>query len=171
MTRRPAPLPSLLGLLAALAGCAGSGSYPSLAQRPIEKTLGEPREEPPAPAPPADDPAVAARAAEFLAQARQGMNAFEAALRPADAAARRAGAPGSDSWIEAQQAISRAQAAASGTGRALADLDRYAVDAGQAKALSPNDLAALKGATDAIQALADRQRREVERLQGMLRTR
>src|SRR6202012_5013594 len=109
-TGMPRPLflfPPLLAL-AALAGCGGtSGHYPSLAPRPIEKTLGEPGV-PPAAAPIADDPEVASRISAFLGQAQAGDRAFHDDLPAAEEAVRKAGTPGSDAWIQAEQALSRA---------------------------------------------------------------
>jgi hypothetical protein len=163
------PLAALAGLAAWLAGCAAPGPYPSLAPRPIEKALGEPAV-PPAVAPLPDDPAVAARVAAFLDEARAGDAEFRAALPAASAAVRRAGAVGSDRWIEAQQAVSRAQTAEMRTTRALADLDRFGVDQANAKTLSPGDLARLQAATAEVQRLADAQREEIGRLQAALRT-
>ncbi|HEX8192828.1 MAG TPA: hypothetical protein VF552_07995 [Allosphingosinicella sp.] len=112
---------------ALLAGCAPEGEFPSLALRPIEAE--DPREEP-VRTPPvvASDPALRARAAELLGQARSGETAFGSAYGRAAAAARAAGAPGSESWVVAQEAISRVEAARAATTRALADLDRLSTE-------------------------------------------
>jgi hypothetical protein len=171
---RPSPLPFLLiaavaGLGAALAGCAAPGPYPSLAPRPIEKALGEPGV-PPVVAPLPDDPSVAAKLASLVDEARAGDAEFRAALPAAAKAVRAAGAVGSDSWIEAQQAVSRAETAEMRTTRALADLDRFAVDQANARAVSPSDLARLQAASAQVQALADSQHAEIVRLQAVLRT-
>ncbi|HEV2747767.1 MAG TPA: hypothetical protein VGW34_10780, partial [Allosphingosinicella sp.] len=93
-----------------LAGCAAEGPFPSLAPRAVEQ---EPAAEPPAPAAALtpSDPATAARIAELARAARDGHGRFEAALAAARPATARAGATGSESWIEAQLAVSRAQAA------------------------------------------------------------
>ena len=115
--------PPLLAL-AGLAGCVGSsGHYPSLAPRPIEKALGEPGV-PPTVAPLPDDPEVATRVSAFVAEAQAGDRTFRAALPAAEEAGRHAGAAGSDRWIQAQQALSRADAAETPTMRALTELDR-----------------------------------------------
>jgi hypothetical protein len=167
---RPSPsLPLLLASLAGLAGCAAPGPFPSLAQRPIEKALGEPGVPPPV-APLPDDPALAARVAAFLDQARTGDRAFHAALPAAEQAVKRAGAVGSDGWIAAQQAVSRAEAAEMQTTRALADLDRFGSDRADAKAISPPDLARLQAATAEIQRLAETHQTDIRRLQAALRT-
>ncbi len=167
---RPLPFPPLLlAGLATLAGCAAPGPYPSLAPRPIEKALGEPGV-PPTVAPLPDDPAVAVRVSAFLDDARAGDRAFRAALPAAEQAVKKAGAVGSDSWIEAQQAVSRAETAEMQTTRALADLDRYSVDQANAKALSAGDLARLQAATAEVQRLAEAQHAEIVRLQAALKT-
>jgi hypothetical protein len=169
MARPSFLFPSLLAL-AGLAGCGGaSGPYPSLAPRPIEKALGEPTA-PPKVAPIPDDPEVGARVSSFLAEAQTGDRAFRAALPAAAAAVRHAGAAGSDSWIQAQQALSRAEAAEMPTTRALAELDRYATDRANARPLSGGDLARLQAATAEVQRLADAEHAEVARLQGTLRS-
>ncbi|MDB5691231.1 MAG: hypothetical protein JWO81_294 [Alphaproteobacteria bacterium] len=169
MMARPHLFLPLSAALAALAGCAAPGPYPSLAQRPIERALGEPGV-PPVIAPLPDDPAVAARVAAFLGEAQAGDRTFLAALPAAQAAARRAGAVGSDSWLQAQQAVSRAQTAQAQTIRVLAELDRYAVDQANAKALSASDLQRLQAATAGVQRLADAEHAEIVRLQTALRT-
>lgn len=171
---RPSPLPfaflAAFGCLGAgLAGCAAPGPYPSLAPRPIEKALGEPGVPPVVPPLP-DNPAVASRVASLVGEAKAGESEFRAALPAASAAVRRAGAVGSDSWIEAQQAVSRAETAESRTTRALADLDRFAVDEANARALSASDLARLQAATAEVQRLAESQQAEIVRLQRVLRT-
>ena len=167
---RPVPFfPLLLASLAGLAGCAAPGPYPSLAQRPIEKSLGEPGV-PPVVAPLPDDPAVATRVSAFLADAQAGDRAFRAALPAAEQAVRKAGAVGSDSWIQAQQALSRAETAEAETTRVLAEIDRFSVDEANAKALSAADLARLQAATAEVQRIADAQQADIRRLQAALRT-
>jgi len=167
---RPSALLSLLlAASAGVAGCAAPGPYPSLAPRPIEKALGDPSVPPVVPPLP-NDPAVAARVAAFVEQARAGERAFRAALPAAEQAARRAGAVGSDSWIAAQEAVSRAEAAEAQTARALADLDQYGAERANAKALSAADLARLQAATAEVQRLANAQHAEIVRLEAALRT-
>jgi hypothetical protein len=170
MTRRAAFLPLFLAPLAWLAGCAQDGPFPSLAQRPAEREYAQ--ELARVPAPPAalpDDPAVAERIGGFAADARRGASEFETAYATAAAAAARAGAPGSDGWAEAQQAVSRAAAAQATTTRALAELDRFALDRAGADALSAADAERLRAATAELQALADGQAERVNRLEASLR--
>ena len=83
---------------------------------------------------------------------------------------RNAGKPGSDSWILAQQAVSRAEAGEAQISRALAELNRYATDRANAKALSDADLARLQDATTQVQRLADAEHEKIARLQGTLGT-
>jgi hypothetical protein len=159
--RLPAPS-KLAALLAAppfLAACAAPGPYPSLEPRPIEKALAESEEEPAAPVR-ADDPGLDARIAPLVAEARRGAAEFQAALPAAQKAAAGAGAPESDSWVEAQQALSRLEAASALTGKALADLDALAMAEAQARALSPGDIERLEAAVREAQAIAERQRAE-----------
>jgi len=157
----------LLAPLASVAGCAPPGPYPSLAPRPIEQALAATDVEQPA-RPLADDPALPGRIAALTGQARHGGTAFEAALAAARAAVGKAGAAGSDGWIQAQQALSRAEAARETTLRALADLDALAPAQANARPLSAADLARLEAAVAEVQALADRQRDQLARLEASL---
>jgi hypothetical protein len=161
------PLTTLPWLVLA-AGCAPEGPYPSLAPRPMERALAETDIERPVPALP-DDPAVAERARELSREAQRGQAKFEAALPAARAAAAAAGAVGSESWIAAQQALSRLEAARTTTTRALAELDAFAASQARARELSPGDLARLGEAVTAVQALADRQHEQLASLQAKLK--
>jgi hypothetical protein len=158
---------ALLLPLALLAGCADNGAFPSLAQRPIERELPPPDVEPEAADVP-DDPALAARIADFVAEALKGAAEFDAALPVAEAAARRGGAPGSDSWTRAQEALSRAEGAAATTNRALVAFDSWSVDAAKAKPVSPADLARLQAAEEELQRIADAEHARISRLEAML---
>lgn len=110
----------LLPLL--LAGCVSQGPFPSLAPRPGERlAVEEPVREAPEVAP---DPALLARARELGQQAERGRQHFDAAWPAAEAAARRAGPEGSDSWIAAEQALSRLTTAHMEAGEALSGLDQ-----------------------------------------------
>ncbi|MEA3038356.1 MAG: hypothetical protein QOE79_869 [Sphingomonadales bacterium] len=167
------PLSRLLLVLPALlaaAGCAENGTFPSLAQRPAERAYEAERDAvlPPAPVRP-DDPAIARRIAELVAEAEAGQAEFERAAGPARAAVAKGGAANSDSWIEAEQAVSRASAAGARTGRALADLDRYAADQTNSTTVSEADSARLRDSVARVQALADAQAAEIARLEASLR--
>ncbi len=162
MAGRPAPLAILLPLALA-AGCAAPGPYPSLAPRPAEKAYAEEADER-RPTPQPDDPALAGEIDRLLAAGRAGAAEFDAAFPAAQAAAASAGGAGSDSWIEAQQALSRLEAARARTTAALADLDRLAVERSSAGTLGERDGERLRAATADIQALADAQADRLRRL-------
>ena len=162
MARARAPLAILVPLLVA-AGCAAPGPYPSLAPRPAEKAYAEDADER-KPTPQPDDPALAAEIDRLAAEARAGAADFDAALPAAQAAAAAAGGAGSDSWIEAQQALSRLESARARTTAALADLDRLAVERSSAGTLGEGDRERLRTATAEIQAGADAQADRLRRL-------
>jgi hypothetical protein len=150
-------------LLLFLPGCASQGDFPSLAPRPVESELPPADRAPPEAVLP-DDPALPAGLQPFLAAARQGQAEFERSLPPARAAVGRAGASGTDSWVEAQQAISRVEAARNATAKAIADLDAYSLDQAKAHPLSPGDLDRIRQVVAQLQAIADAQGREVASL-------
>lgn len=155
-------------LIAGMAGCAPQGSFPSLAPRAVEKA----DLNPPAPPPPptvASDPALAARLAQLVDQARQGDAAFEAELPKARAAVEKAGAAGSDSWVVAQEAVSGLEAARAPTAAALTELDRLGVERGVAGTpTSASDQAAIAGAIETLRTMAQKQKEEIDRLAGRL---
>jgi hypothetical protein len=145
-----------------LTGCVSQGPFPSLAPRPAESE--DWTEEPVRAAPAvADDPALRARVAELLAEARAGARESDADLGSAERAAAHAGAQGSDSWIEAQQAISRLEAAQARTGEALTELHQLRL-ARAGQPTSPADLAALDAAIAEAEAIAARQQQRIDRL-------
>ena len=157
------PLLALLVPLTGLAGCAAPGPYPSLAPRPAEKAYAEDSEER-KPTPQPDDPALALEIDRLVAEAKAGADEFDSALPAAETAAGRSGPAGSDSWIEAQQALSRLESARARTTAALADLDRLAVERAAAGTLGEADAQRLRVATAEIQALADSQADRLQRL-------
>jgi hypothetical protein len=160
---------SLLLLFALAGACAAPGPYPSLAVREAElQRDAEDVEAAQAPALP-DNPEIAAQVRSLLAEGRTGHDAFEAAFGPARAAAARAGAPGSDSWVEAQQAISRIEAARAPTLHALAELDALTIREAGAGRLGAGDRDRLAAAMAELQALADRQHDRIEALRSSLR--
>jgi hypothetical protein len=166
MARPRAPLAILVPLLAA-AACAAPGPYPSLAPRPAEKAYADEADER-RPTPQPDDPALASQIDRLAGEAKAGAEAFDAALPASEAAVAAAGAAGGDGWIEAQQAISRLEAARARTTAALADLDKLAVERNSAGTLGPGDRERLRSALAEIQALADAQAERLARLEGRL---
>jgi hypothetical protein len=149
--------------LALAAGCAEPGPYPSLAPRPAEKAYAEDAEER-KPTPQPDDPALAGEIDRLLEAARAGAAEFDAALPAAQAAARAAGGTGSDSWIEAQQALSRLESARARTTAAVADLDRLSIERTTAGTLGQGDSERLRRATEELQAVSSSQ---ADRLQSL----
>ena len=153
----------LAALLAAcLAGCVSHGPFPSLAPRPAEQE--DWTEEPVHAAPAvADDAALRARIAALLSQARDGERAFNADLPAAERATAHVGAEGSDSWIEAQQAISRLEAARGRTDEAAGELHQMRL-ARSGEPTSAADLEALDAAIEDVRALVERQQQRLDRI-------
>jgi len=142
-------------------GCATGGAFPSLAPRPVEQlAFEEPIKVDPSVAP---DPALRARAAALLADARSGDRAFEAVYADALPLVRAAGPADSDSWIQAQEAISRVEAARIATTTAVAELDLLVAERSDDPV---NDAlwADIAEARAAATALAAEQVRRIERL-------
>ena len=159
MTRLAAPGLALL----LLSACATGGEFPSLAPRPVEQlSMEEPVRVDPAVAP---RPALRSQAAALLAAARAGDRNFDAAYARALPIVRRAGPSGSDSWIQAQEQISRVEAARLDTSKAVADLDRLVAEQAD-QPTNDQDHAQLTGALEAAQALSAQQQRRVAVLTG-----
>ena len=109
------------------------------------------------------DSGLRLRILELRQQARRGEQAFDAAFGPAQAAVRAAGRRGSDSWVEAQQAISRLEAARSETMRALVQLDQLA-SGRSAVPTNADDFAAINGTLAVVETLAADQQARIDRL-------
>lgn len=156
----PRPLIAAL-LLAATAGCATGGEFPSLAPRPVEQlSMEEPIKTDP---PVAPDPRLISRANALLAQARAGDTEFEQAYSAALPAVRSAGQAGSDGWVRAQEAISRVEAARIATTGALADLDLLLAEQSN-EPVNDQVWAELQAAREAAEELAAGQRRRLDQL-------
>ncbi len=143
------------------AGCVSEGPFPSLAPRPDERlSIDEPVREAPRIA---DDSALRVRINGLVSEARSGGGDFE---RDYDAAARasaRAGATGSDSWIEAQQAISRVEVARGRVTDAAAELHQLALDRA-GRPTSAADQAALQAAIEEVDGIVAAQQTRMNRL-------
>jgi len=151
----------LLPLAALLAGCVSQGPFPSLAPREGEQlAIEEPALQAVAVA---DDPALRARIEALVGEARLGAQAFDRDFAAAERAAARAGASGSDSWISAQQAISRLEAARARTGNAAAELDRLGLERADLPT-SAADQAALDSALGETARIAANQQSRIDRL-------
>src|SRR5829696_7926289 len=102
------------------------------------------------------DPALAARIVQLMAEVRAGNAAFEAAAQEAERLTAAAGPAQSESWIEAQQAISALVAARAPVARAIADLDELAATRLAASGgILPGDLAAIQAASTEAAAIGD----------------
>ncbi len=115
------------------------------------------------------DPALAARLAGLVRAARQGEGAFAVDAGQAQRLTAAAGAPQSESWIVAQQALSAAVAARAPTTRALADVDAIAAEAlARQRGIAPADLAAIEAAAGEIGVIARRQAETIDGMQARL---
>jgi hypothetical protein len=161
---------SLMLLVAATAGCRTPASTaPSLAPRAGESIDPRVPVESAVDTRPAD-PALIARLAALVAQAAAGERTFRAAAADAQRLAAGAGAPQSESWVVAQQALSAAVAARAQTTRALGDIDAVAAEAlAERGGLAPADLAAIEAAAAEVSALSRRQAETIDSIAARLR--
>ena len=152
-----------------LTACSTSGGpYPSLQPRAAEAI--DPRLQPVRPMnlrPVA--PALAAQLSTLVEQARSGDSAFGPAADAADRLAGAAGAPQSESWISAQEALSAAIAARKPTALAEADVDALAANALQTNGgIAPNDLKAIQDAAAEIASIARAQTSRIDAIKRRL---
>lgn len=161
----PSVLAAAAGLL--LAGCVSQGPYPSLAPRPEESNFST--AEPVRPEPSvADDAQLRSRVGALVAQSLEGLSAFDTAYPAAERAVAAAGAAGTEGWSEAQQALSRLEAARSRTTTARAELDRIALErAGMPT--SAADLQFVERALAESDRIISNQRYRLEQLRSRLR--
>jgi len=145
-----------------LAACLSQGPFPSLAPRPaeLEDLSVEPVREAPVVA---DDAGLQAHVAARVGEARVGDMAFDRAFADAERAVARAGPQGSEGWVEAQQAISRLEAARTHTMQALADLHRISLERANLPT-SAADQQMLEAAIAETEALAASQQQRIDRL-------
>jgi hypothetical protein len=160
--------PSLL-LILTLAACASPGGpYPSLQPRAAEAIdprvpIERPMNDRPV------TPGLATRLAELVSQAQAGDAAFAPAADQAERLAAAAGAPQSEGWIAAQEALTAAIAARAPTARALGDIDGLAASLLQTHAgIAPNDLAAIQSAAAEVGAIDRRQNERIDTLKKRL---
>jgi hypothetical protein len=160
--------PFLIGVLV-LGGCSSTGGpYPSLQPRAAEAI--DPRLQPAAAV---NDrpvkPALAAQLAKLVEQARGGEAAFEPAVADAERLAAAAGAPHSEGWIAAQQALSAAISARQPTALAQADIDAIAATALQTNGgIAPNDLEAIQEAAAEVATIARAQTDRIDAIKRRL---
>jgi hypothetical protein len=156
-------------LILTISACASPGGpYPSLQPRAAEAI--DPRV--PVERPLNDRPVtagLAAQLAQLVVQARSGDAAFAPAVAEAERLASAAGAPQSEGWTVAQEAVSAAISAREPTVKALSDVDSLAANALHRQGgIAPNDLAAIQGAASAIAAIESAQAARIKALQGRL---
>jgi hypothetical protein len=146
---------SLVLIVLMLTACsAPGGPYPSLQPRAAEAI--DPRLQP---VRPINDrpvtPALAAQLGSLVDQARSGEAAFEPAMVEAERLAVSAGAPESEAWISAQEALSAAIAARRPTALAEADIDALGATRLQTQGgLAPSDLQAINSAAAEVASIA-----------------
>lgn len=161
-------LPLFFALFLPAACAAPGGPYPSLQPRATEAI--DPRV--PVVRPMNDRPASAslsARLSALVDQAQNGNAAFDAAATEAERLAALAGAPQSEGWIAAQEALTAAIAARKATATALGDIDSLAASALQTQGgIAPNDLAAIKHAQSTVGGLDERQAERIDAIQKRL---
>ena len=159
---------ALLSIRALSACIAPGGPYPSLQPRAAEAI--DPRVPPVRPI--NDRPVTASLAAQLSAlveQARSGSGAFDAAASEAERLAAAAGAPQSEGWIAAQEALTAAIAARKPTATALGDIDALAAAALQRQGgFAPSDLSAIEIAQAEVAALDARQAARIDAVQKSL---
>ncbi len=154
-----------------LTACAGpEGRAPSLSPRPIEGILDAPTHAI-APVQSVSDSALAAEIDALVGQAEAGQTAFAAGYPAARNTAERAAgsAVESETWIEAQLAVSALDSARSATVRALGSLDGILAE--QALAGTPAETNRLLAAREHVAALYAAQNAQYDPLNAMLRTR
>jgi hypothetical protein len=119
-----------------------------------------------------DRPASAgltARLQSLVADARSGEPAFDSAAGDAQRLAASAGAPESESWIQAQEALTAAVAARKPAATALGDIDELGARALQTQGgLAPNDLAAIDRAASEVAVIDQRQAGTIKAIQSRL---
>ncbi len=158
----------LLGALLALSGCA-DGKYPSLAQRPVERSSAKPVTGPspsPTTAEPAS-PALLAKLNALLGSAREAHAAFLARRGEAERLATAAqGAPvPSDAWAAANETVAELDTNRTGVAMAQNQLERlyiddrlaHALDDGKADGPARPIAAAISAARDEVLAMAARE--------------
>src|SRR5690606_8578665 len=112
---------------------------------------------------PADDPALRSAVAALIEAARDGARSFDADFAAAEAVIARAGAEESESWVEAQQALSRLESARSRTAGAVDDLHQLNLSRAD-RPTSPADQQAIDSAIAEAEQIAAAQQARMDRL-------
>ena len=115
------------------------------------------------------DPALATRLSDLTGQVRSAEPAFEAREAEAVRLAGAAGPVASESWIAAEQALSRLVEQYGVTTRAAADVDALASDRLQRQGwIAPADRQAIAAAASEVGAISLRQAEAIDRLKDQL---
>lgn len=158
-----------LALILLATGCsAPPASLPSLAPRPAEAI--DPRLPVPEPVlPTTPDPKLVSQLDALVHQAVAGDAVFQPVMDRAEQLAGAAGAPSSESWVVAQQALSAAVEARAPVTRAAADIDALGTARIQRLGgIAAADLKALNAAVDRVREIDEREAARLDQLQGRL---
>ena len=161
---------SAVSLVLALTACSapGVGPEPSLAPRPAEAI--DPRVPIPADGPPGIvDTALALRLEGLVAEARAAAPTFGAREAEATRLAAAAGPRSSESWIAAQQALSRMIEQFGITTRVAGDIDALAsTRLKDNRWIAPADQAAIAAASAAVASISEPQAATIARIREQL---
>ena len=159
-----------VSLILALTACSapGAGPEPSLAPRPAEQI--DPRVPIPADVPPGIvDTALARRLEELVAEARGAAPTFGAREAEATRLAAAAGPISSESWIAAQQALSRMVEQFGITTRVAGDIDAIAsTRVKENRWIAPADQGAIATAAMAVASISEPQAAAIARIREQL---
>jgi hypothetical protein len=115
------------------------------------------------------DPALANRLSALVAEVRQAMPAFEAQEARASRLAAAAGPVASESWIAAEQALSRLIEQHGAATRAAADIDALAASRLEGQRwIAPADRNAITAAASDIASVSTRQAEAIDRIKSQL---
>ena len=152
-----------------LSGCSSvGGPYPSLQPRAAEQIdprlpIVRPLNDRPV------TPALAERLRGLVTAAQTGQAGFNAAADQAERLAASAGAPQSEAWVAAQEALSAAVAARKPAAAALAEIDALEANALQTQGgIAPNDLAAIQEAAGRVGTIDRKQAERIDAIQSRL---
>lgn len=160
--------PLFAAVLVGACSTAGTGPEPSLAPRAAEAI--DPQVPIPATVPigPADG-ALVAKLEALVGQARGGVPLFQARQAEAERLAAAAGPIASESWVEAQQALSQLVEQYGVTTNAAADIDELAsVRLEGQRWIRPADQQAIAAAAASIAAISEPQAAAIKRLNNQI---
>jgi len=161
-------LPLFAGLLVSACSTAGTGPEPSLAPRAAEAI--DPQVPIPATVPsgPADG-ALVAKLEGLVRQARDGVPLLDARQAEAERLAASAGPIASESWLAAQQALSRLVEQYGVTTKAAADIDELASRQLDGQHwIRPADQQAIAAAAASVASISEPQAAAIERLNNQI---